>query len=270
MKSGIALVILLFSMGSYNESSAQQSENEIGIRVFTLENADAESTVLLLTQLFSNTPDDEASKLKFSTENRTNSIVCSGLYGDLKVIADVLDRVDTRTSRENGQGNVAQNQVTVIQLKNVPVFDIRNTVTDWLVQRDQAPGMANLRTTHIASDVLSNSLLVSTTCDETRALVTKVVTVLDKRPEAVCIAMKLSQTPNGVKKLLGQPKVLTLNDTPASITLGTELDSFTFELTPSIIQDEPNELTSENETHVDGRIWVRLGEDGTPAIIEKK
>src|SRR5207245_2683874 len=59
--------------------------------------------------------------LRFSVDQRTNSIVASGNAGDLNVIYHILVRLD--------EGDIRKRQTVVYRLRNAPAADVSNALT---------------------------------------------------------------------------------------------------------------------------------------------
>ncbi len=181
------------------------------IKVFTLENADANTVLNLLTALFAPTTGNQAQAqtgvqivgaedassglipLRFSVDVRTNSIVAIGGGDALRVVEAILLRLD--------QSDIRQRQNTIVKLRNTPATEIAAAINTFLQsQRDLAtinPDLVSntelLEQQIIAvAEPVTNSLLISATpryFKEIQDLVAK----LDQSPKQVVIQVLLVQ-----------------------------------------------------------------------------
>ncbi len=204
---------------------------EAQIKVFTVTNGDATALATLLAQLFGQTtqaggggggfggggfggggfggagqlPVQTATgsgetslvPLRFSVDARTNSIVASGTPGDLRVVYQILLRLD--------EGDVRERVTTVYRLLNAPALDVSTAINQWLQGRRQinqletqitSPFEQIEREVIVVPEVVSNSLIVSATpryFDEVR----KIVTDLDRRPPMVVIQVCIAEVTLG-------------------------------------------------------------------------
>lgn len=156
------------------------------IKVFTLDNADAQQMVIQLNALFNSqqqglggnqqrpqlginlaNADDASSSLvplKFSVDTRTNSVIAVGSGDALRVVEAIMLRLD--------ESDLRARKNTVVRLNNSPAAQIANAVTLFFQQqRDLALADPNLisnveqleREVIVIPDTISNSLLVSST-----------------------------------------------------------------------------------------------------------
>ena len=156
------------------------------IKVFTLDNADAQQMVIQLNALFNNqqqgqggnqqrpqlginlaNADDASSSLvplKFSVDTRTNSVIAVGSGDALRVVEAIMLRLD--------ESDLRARKNTVVRLNNSPAAQIAQAVTLFFQQqRDLALADPNLisnveqleREVIVIPDTISNSLLVSST-----------------------------------------------------------------------------------------------------------
>ncbi len=102
--------------------------------------------------------------LRFSVEPRTNSIIASGGEGDLRVVEDLLYRLDE-------QDNLDRINDTY-RLKNAAAEDVALAVNEWLDSRQTVietdPTSSNPYTTArsqviVVAEIVTNSLIVSAT-----------------------------------------------------------------------------------------------------------
>lgn len=187
------------------------------IKVFTIVNGDATALATLLQQLFgqataqggfgaggvgappaglnSLTGAGESTlvPLRFSVDQRTNSIVVSGSEGDLRVVHQILIRLD--------EGDVRERVSTVYRLQNAPAFEVAQALNQWLQGRRQinqletqitSPFEQIEREVIIVAEVISNSLIVSATPRYFEE-VKKIVTDLDRRPPMVVIQVLIAE-----------------------------------------------------------------------------
>ena len=163
-----------------------QPDSVAEIKVFTIENGDAVSLTEMLQGLFG-TPDQGGGQggqggggggggggnqaagarifqLRFSVDERTNSIIAAGSSDELLVVEAVLLRLDASDSRQR------INQV--YKLKNADAEQVRSCLAEWLQQKRDveatAPGSTSPfqqieREIVIVAEINSNSLIISAT-----------------------------------------------------------------------------------------------------------
>lgn len=172
------------------------------IKVFTLQNADAQQSVDLLTTLFeSNNTEDalgiqlagtEGSSsslipLRFSADIRTNTVLAIGSAESLSVVEAVLLRLDSDDTR--------QRTTTVIPLRNAPVDLVSQSLLDFLEQQqslqtsseDLISNIERIRQeVLVAADTNSNSLIVSASPQYFNQVI-QIIDQLDAQPPEVVI-----------------------------------------------------------------------------------
>jgi len=172
------------------------------IKVFTLQNADAQQSVDLLTTLFesSNTEDalgiqlagTEGSSsslipLRFSADIRTNTVLAIGSAESLSVVEAVLLRLDSDDTR--------QRTTTVIPLRNAPADLVSQSLLDFLEQQqalqtsseDLISNIERIRQeVLVAPDINSNSLIVSASPQYFNQVI-QIIDQLDAQPPEVVI-----------------------------------------------------------------------------------
>ncbi|MEQ9408813.1 MAG: secretin N-terminal domain-containing protein [Fuerstiella sp.] len=172
------------------------------IKVFALQNADAEQSVELLTSMFENQNQEDqlgvqiagtegsASSLipvSFTADLRTNTVLAVGGPEALSVVEAILLRLDTTESR--------QRRTTVIPLRNVLASDVAVAIETFLDQQqtlressaDLISNIERLRQEVIvAPDDNSNSLIVEAS-PEYYSQITQIITELDANPPQVVI-----------------------------------------------------------------------------------
>ncbi|WP_428304735.1 secretin N-terminal domain-containing protein [Lacipirellula sp.] len=152
------------------------------LKVFTIENGDAVSLAEMLQSLFG-TPDQGGGQggqgggggaqstagsrvfqLRFSVDERTNSIIAAGSSDELLVVEAVLLRLDASDSRQRIN--------RVYKLKNADAEQVALALQEWLQQKRDveatAPGATSPfqqieREVVIVAEINSNSLIVSAT-----------------------------------------------------------------------------------------------------------
>lgn len=226
------------------------------IKVFTLENADANQMVQQLNALFNGQPqgagnairqqlgialanaDDASSSLvpmKFSVDTRTNSVIATGSADALRVVEAILLRLD--------ESNLRARVNEVVRLNNAPATLIAAAVTQFFQQqRDLSQTDPNLvsnveqveREVIVIPDTVSNNLLVSSTPRYMPAVL-KMIAKLDSEPkqvviQAMIVEVQLNNTDEfGIELGLqspvlfdrstkDQPVVLTTTSTPIGQT----------------------------------------------------
>jgi general secretion pathway protein D len=172
------------------------------VKIFTLQNADAEQSVVLLESLFENqNQEDELGiqiagsegapssliPLQFSADIRTNSVLAVGGAESLSVVEAILLRLDTDDTR--------QRETTVIPLNNAPAEVVADALTRFLEQQaalqdsteDLISNIERLRQeVLIAEDINSNSLIVSAS-PTYFSQITEIIATLDATPPEVVI-----------------------------------------------------------------------------------
>ncbi len=182
---------------------------EAQIKVFTLTNGDATTLVEMLQNLFGQTQQGGQNQqavqsatgsgestlvpLRFSVDQRTNSIVVTGNPGDLEVVRNILARLDV--------ADLATRITTVYRLHNAPAVDVATAINNLLDrQRDLNQAAPELVTPYqqierevlIEPEQVTNSLIVSATPRYFEEI-KKIVTELDKRPPMVAIQVVIAE-----------------------------------------------------------------------------
>jgi len=179
------------------------------IKVFTIVNGDASRLVEMLNALFGIATQTAGGfgaqaaqqqgnanllvRLRFSVDQRTNSIIASGSADDLTVVEAILLRLD--------DSDIRQRQSIVYRLKNAPASDVANAINQFLrSERDVqqvTPGLLSPfeqieREVVVVPEPVSNSLIVSSTpryFEEIR----KIVEQIDSRPPMVMIQVLIAE-----------------------------------------------------------------------------
>ncbi len=173
------------------------------IKVFTLERADAEQAVDLLTGIFEdqNTTDNVGvviegaqgagstlTPLRFSADVRTNTVVAAGSLESLAIVEAILLRLDETRSLTSSR------TIEVIQLNNILAESTAAQVAQFLDTQTQLLDQDALRSgvERLANEVVvdfeeqSNSLIVSAT-PEWHAQIRNLTDRLDQNPRQVVI-----------------------------------------------------------------------------------
>jgi general secretion pathway protein D len=200
----------------------QMPTAEAQIKVFTIQNGDASNLVTMLQNLFGlavtgggaanqrggggagafnfagaaggdTGGDNPLVGLRFSVDQRTNSIIVSGSSGDLNVVEAILLRLD--------ESDIRQRKSTVYRLKNAPAIDVANSITQLLNSERQLQQVAPQQLSPfqqiekevvVVPEQVSNSLIISATpryFDEIRAIIEQ----LDMRPPMVMIQVLIAE-----------------------------------------------------------------------------
>jgi type II secretion system protein D len=186
------------------------------IKVFTLENGDAQTLINSLQQLFGqpttgqggggggaaafNLPiisgggENSLVPLRFALDQRTNSIIASGALGDLEVVERILLRLD--------ESDVRRRKTTVYRLRNAPAADVSNAINQFLqnqrlLQQQIGQGLTSQveqieREVVVVPELVSNSLLVSAT-PRYYEEIKRIVEDLDRRPPMVVIQCLIAE-----------------------------------------------------------------------------
>jgi general secretion pathway protein D len=185
--------------------------SEAQIKVFTVRNGDATALAEMLTNLFGQpqgaqqqqtqagavTPTGQGESaivpLRFSVDQRTNSIIASGNAGDLNVIYHILTRLD--------EGDIRQRITRVFRLRNAPAVDVSNALTNLLTQQLQliqiAPQLVTPveqieRQVIVVPEQVTNSVIVSAT-ERYFNEITRIIETLDRRPPMIVIQVVLAE-----------------------------------------------------------------------------
>lgn len=188
----------------------QLPASEAQIKVFTVRNGDATALAEMLQNLFgvpaagaqgavpgqgtaTGGGDSAIVPLRFSVDQRTNSIIASGNAGDLQVIYHVLTRLD--------EGDIRQRQTAVYRLRNAPAQDVANALTQLLQQQltliQIAPELVTPvetldRQVIVVPEIVTNSLIVSATSRYFQEI-SRIIETLDRRPPMVVIQCVLAE-----------------------------------------------------------------------------
>ena len=131
--------------------------------------------------------------LRFSVDLRTNTIIASGPAGDLQVVEDLLNRLDTRDTNQGG--------AQVYRLSNAPAIDVAEAINAWLEGLVDLSGTdprinngvsSSNRAVIVVPEVVSNSLIV-TARPEYRAEVERIIRALDRRPPLVKVKVLIAE-----------------------------------------------------------------------------
>lgn len=175
------------------------------IKVFTIVNGDAAELVEMLRnlldergagpgpQLAGAEGEDSLAPLRFSVDQRTNSIIASGPAGELNIVEAILLRLD--------QSDVLERKSVVYRLKNAPASEVAQSINEFLrseriIQQAQAQAASLTRRIEtevvVVAEIISNSLIISATpryFDE----ILRVVEELDAQPPQVLIQLLIAE-----------------------------------------------------------------------------
>lgn len=174
------------------------------LKVFTLENGDAEGLTTMLRTLFGVTEDNQQQavggvgagglvRMQFSVDARTNSIIAAGTRDDLAVVEAILLRLDS--------GDVRERVNVVYRLNNASAEDVSNTLNTWLQTQRTAEADAALaispfeqieREVIVVPEIATNSLVVSAT-PRYLETVQDIIRQLDERPPMVMIQVLIAE-----------------------------------------------------------------------------
>ena len=184
----------------FDESPAATAQ----IKVFEITNGDASDLVVVLRSLFPEVAgalpqlataagEHAMVPVRFSVDIRTNTIICTGTTGDLKIIEALLVRLDQ---------SAAQQRVNrVYRLKNSPATEVARAVNDFLrserIVNQAAPGRQNPfqqieQEVIVVPEPVRNSLIISATERYFNQIV-ELVEELDEQPPQVMIQVILAE-----------------------------------------------------------------------------
>jgi type II secretory pathway component GspD/PulD (secretin) len=129
--------------------------------------------------------------LRFTLDERTNSIIASGPVGDLEVVKNLLTRLD--------EDDVNRRQVTVVRLNNAYAVDVADAVNNWLTERTNLVTnnftgnfVANKREVIVVPEIVTNSLIISA-LPQYYSEVIQVIESIDRRPPMVKVKVTLAE-----------------------------------------------------------------------------
>lgn len=175
------------------------------IKVFKIVNGDANSLIEMLRlllpaeatvagpQLAGAEGETNLVPVRFSVDQRTNSIIATGSQDDLAIIEALLLRLD--------EEDVEQRVNTVYRLKNAPAGDVATAINEFLrserVVQQAAPGLVSPfeqieREVIVVPELVSNSLIISATPRFSEEI-QKIVEELDKQPPQVMIQVVIAE-----------------------------------------------------------------------------
>ena len=180
---------------------------EAQIKVFTIVNGDALNLAEMLQELFGAETaqgqvaiqtaaagaDSSLVPLRFSVDERTNSIISSGSGSDLTVVEAILLRLD--------ESDVRQRENTVFQLLNSPAADVAEAINEFLRSQRQLQEIAPEtvspfeqieREVIVVPEPVTNSLIISATPRYFEEIMT-LVEELDRRPPMVLIQVVIAE-----------------------------------------------------------------------------
>ncbi len=175
------------------------------IKVFKIVNGDANSLIEMLRvllpaeatvagpQLAAAEGETNLVPVRFSVDQRTNSIIATGSQDDLAIIEALLLRLD--------EEDVEQRVNTVYRLKNAPAGDVATAINEFLrserIVQQAAPGLLSPfeqieREVIVVPEPVSNSLIISATPRFSEEI-QKIVEDLDKQPPQVLIQVVIAE-----------------------------------------------------------------------------
>jgi general secretion pathway protein D len=187
---------------------------QVQIKVFTVVNGDVATLTTMLQNLFGQQANQQNQggggffggfapqqdggtlvPLRFSYDQRTNSIIASGSANELLVVEAVLGRLDDI--------NVRTRESTVYRLKNVPALDVANAIMQYLQTERQlqqqlqpqgtlSPFEQIEREVVVVPEPVSNSLIVSATPRFYREVI-KLIEDIDRRPPMAMIQVLIAE-----------------------------------------------------------------------------
>ena len=196
---------------------------ETQIKVFQIVNGDAEELLAMLEQIFGASDTGQAGgggggfgnnqtsttqlplqtasatagsaivDLRFAVDFRTNSIIATGPAGDLRVVEDLLNRLD--------ESNGSRQRTVVYRLSNSPVLDVEESLNLWLTERSdrlandprsRAGTVLANENIVVVPEVVSNSLIISALPENFPEL-ERVIQALDRRPPMVKVKVLIAE-----------------------------------------------------------------------------
>ena len=189
---------------------------EAQIKVFTIINGDAQALAEMLSALFGQQAgggqqaalvgtggENALVQLRFSVDQRTNSIIAAGTMNDLAVVEAILLRLDESDPRRR--------KTKVYRLRNSPALDVALAVNEFLRSERQveqaAPGVVSPfeqmeREVVVVAEPVSNSLIVSSTPRYIQEI-EDLIKQLDQRPPMVMIQVLIAEVMLGDSEEFG-------------------------------------------------------------------
>jgi type II secretion system protein D len=251
---------------------------EAQIKVFTLVNGEAQTIVTALQQLFGQAGgqgnqlglqtatgggDSTLVPLRFTVDQRTNSVIASGSGGDLEVVERLLIRLD--------EGDVRRRKTVVYRLRNAPATDVSLAINQFLQNQRQVNQLAPTQVSQselierevvVVPERVSNSLLVSATPRYFEEI-QKIVEDLDKRPPMVVIQVLIAEvTLDNLDEFgveLGLQDALLFNRGLGNGANGTNAVGFPFNNSPLGNNSDARSLATANNVAGQGLSHFSLG-----------
>ncbi|MCA9265547.1 MAG: hypothetical protein KDA60_16920, partial [Planctomycetales bacterium] len=177
------------------------------IKVFTIVNGDAILLAAVLQELFGSqvTTGQQLGQfgiglgetplvpVRFSVDERTNSIIASGSLADLRVVEAILLRLDEK--------DIQERKSTVFRLRHAPVNDVANAINTFLRTENQVQAISPAalspfqqieREVVVVPEPISNSLIVSATPRYFEEIY-DIIRELDERPPMVLIQVLIAE-----------------------------------------------------------------------------
>ncbi|MEZ6046153.1 MAG: secretin N-terminal domain-containing protein [Planctomycetaceae bacterium] len=160
-------------IGQLDREPTEQAQ----IKVFRIINGDARSLITMLRSLIPTSAgvaigpqipgasgESSLIPLRFSIDERTNSIIASGSSGDLALIEALLIRLDAK--------DVKERKTSVYRLRNAPAFDVYEAINEYLRNERRVRDATNTSTNRfldiekevvVVQEDVSNSIIISAT-----------------------------------------------------------------------------------------------------------
>lgn len=175
------------------------------LKVFPIEHGDAANLVQVLqsllvtgtaqgaSQLPNSTGENSLTPLRFSVDDRTNTIIATGPEGDLKIVAALLARLD--------ESDASQRRNAVYHLKNAPATEVALAINQFLTSKRQIENAvasnSNVfqqleKEVVVVPEPVNNKLILSATprfFDELNDLIQR----LDESPPQVVIQVMIGE-----------------------------------------------------------------------------
>lgn len=180
------------------EQLDQAPDTTAELKVFTINNGDAVSLADMLENLLGTGEEggDEAQspfQLRFSVDERTNSIIAAGSRDELILVEAILLRLDSSDARDR--------ENRVYKLKNADAEQVAIALQEWLEGRrdvqETAPGVVSPfqqieREVVVVPEINSNSLIVSAAPEYYEEL-TRIIEELDEQAPMVMIQVLIGE-----------------------------------------------------------------------------
>ena len=181
---------------------------EAQIDVFPIEHGNALAIVTALTTLFGNGQTQQTTlgtataassgesslvPLRFSYDQRSNTVIATGSGSDLAIVDSIITRLD--------EAGISRRNTQIVQLLNAPAQDVATAINQYINSEIQviaqapeslSPYVTLERQIVVVPELVTNSLIISATPQHFEKIL-EMVTQLDARPPMVMIQVLIAE-----------------------------------------------------------------------------